>query len=688
MFGHASRHFLGKAPTVVFGPDAKRIHDQIRMGMLSMPALRLEATAYKASGQKMWVSLWVRMLTEHANRNNRMLFTFADITSTKLCDVLQHTALEAIARDLPTLEIFTLVRQEVENVFPDIRVAALKMDEHGTLRGTPPFRETFDPEAFHRAIALQDAPVYDALKRQCTVAVQSIKESSYPQKVKDIYAALRIEAVLVEPIYSSKKEVIGLVAFFHQTATEQSDLHLRAANIVARICSITAERDAIRTALQMYTHYNTVTGLPNLNTLSAAAEEIRAGRHQNTHAVPVAALCINIERFRRINKNWGLKASNDTLKIVAQRLVEAKGPHDLLAHSSEDEFVMLSIGCDATQAWETGKRIQAALAAPLLLNNTEVVLSVNIGVSVRQGEISDDEPSRMIEEARNALFRMKPGERAQINFYDECPEGFSKDDISLEARLIHAIEEGKLHLCYQPQVSLQNGTIYGVEALCRWQEEDLGAVAPGKFISLAEETGLIGRLSDWVLREVCRQLSDWRQRSIPVPVVAVNLSALNFHEVDLPEKILRYLEEYALKPKDLMLELTETTLLDNDPATMNTLYKAKDKGLTLSLDDFGTGYSSLSCLRHLPISEMKLDRSFVQDLHVNDVTRRLSKAIIRVGESLNLCVLAEGVENRRQLDLLKKHHYHVVQGHFLAKPLPPDELEDWLEAWEPSTIFT
>ena len=686
LFGLSRRQLMGKSPAIIFGADEKNILDRIRTNILSVPVLRMEATAYNGSGQKVWVSLRVRMFTELGDRGKRLIFTFADITSAKLCDVLQHTALEALAREHSALEVFNLVRSEVESFLFGVRVVMLKMDEHGALHGTPPFHEACDPEAFRKAISLPDTPVYDALKRRCTVAVRSIKESSYPLGVKELYAAQRIEAVLLEPVFSGKQEVRGLVAFFQQTATERNVLSLWAA--VARICAITAECDAARAALLMYTHHNAVTGLPNFNTLSAAAgEAIRARRRRNCPVASAAALCVNIERFRRINKHWGLKASNDMLKIVAQRLSAAKGPHDLLAHAFEDEFMMISLDSDAAQARETGKRIQTTLAAPILHNAAEVVLSANIGVSIRQGELSDEDPVRMIEEAQNALFRMKPGERARINFYDDIPERFSKDDISLEARLMHAIKNGKLHLCYQPQVSLQHGAIYGMEALCRWQEADLGVIAPDKFIALAEETGLIGQLSDWVLREVCRQMGDWRRRNIPVPTVAVNLSALNFHEADLPDKILRYLAEYDLQPGDLRLELTETTLLDNDPVIMNTLHKAKERGLTLSLDDFGTGYSSLSCLRNLPITEMKLDRSFVQDLHVNDVSRRLSKAIVRVGESLNLCVLAEGVENKRQLALLKKHHYHVVQGHFLAKPLPPDELEDWLGARKPSNIF-
>ncbi|MDR2696377.1 MAG: EAL domain-containing protein [Deltaproteobacteria bacterium] len=689
MFGHARRQLLGVSPTFVFGANEKNILDKIRMGLSSAQSVRLEETAYGRLGQKMWVSLSVNVFLDQHDRRRRIFFVFADITSAKLYEALQQAVLEGMAHDLPVPEILTLVRREVENLIPGIRILAFRADGHGALHALIPSREAHDFEAFRKITVQAETPISNALRQQHAVLVHNIRESSYPQRIKDVYAAMSIEAVLATPIYSGKRDLLGLVAFLYNAPVEQNEWHSQVADVMARVCSIAMEWGEIRTALRMFTHYNPITGLPNLNMLSALTEQAMIARAlQNDDDISVAALCINIERFRRINKTWGIAAANETLKNVAQRLTGIKGPNDLVAHSLEDEFIMLSIDCGAAQARETGRRIQAALAEPLLIKNTEVVLSANIGVSMtREGVTLDEGPGRIIEEARSVLFQMQRGAHAQIHFFSAVPEQFSAEDISLEARLMHAIAEGKLHLCYQPQVALHDGSIHGVEALCRWQEADLGAVPPAKFIPLAEESGLIDQLGDWVLREVCRQLGDWRQRNVPVPVVSANLSALNFRDADLPDRILRYLGEYTLKPRDLMLELTETVLLDNDPTTLQTLHNAKAKGLRLSLDDFGTGYSSLSYLQKLPITEMKLDRSFVQDLHVNAVSQRLSKAIIRVGESLDLLVLAEGVENKQQLSLLKKHHYHVVQGYFLAKPLSPEGLERWLADWNPATIF-
>jgi EAL domain-containing protein (putative c-di-GMP-specific phosphodiesterase class I) len=262
------------------------------------------------------------------------------------------------------------------------------------------------------------------------------------------------------------------------------------------------------------------------------------------------------------------------------------------------------------------------------------------------------------------------------------------NSLSLESRLLRAIEQETLQIHYQPQASLQNGEICGLEALCRWRESDLGDISPAQFIPLAEEVGLIGRLSALVVRNACRQLGEWRRRGVSVPAVSVNLSALDFRNAELPDFILNCLNEQALSPADLTVELTETALLDGSPSTVDTLRRVQRMGITLSLDDFGTGHSSLSYLRDLPIEKMKIDRSFVRDLHENELSLRLSKAIIRIGESLGLHVVAEGVENKAQLSLLMGQHYHAVQGYLLAKPMPAGELEDWLAQWEPKKIFS
>ena len=226
---------------------------------------------------------------------------------------------------------------------------------------------------------------------------------------------------------------------------------------------------------------------------------------------------------------------------------------------------------------------------------------------------------------------------------------------------------------------MANGSIYGVEALSRWTHPKFGSVSPASFIPLAEECGLIHDLSDWVLTEVCNQLAVWRQRGLQIPCVSINLSPLSFHNRNLSQRIFSELTKHNLPPSSLTVELTEGVLLDTNPTTLQVLDDIHQMGIGLAIDDFGTGYSSLSYLQKIPIKELKLDISFVTDVHSDATSKALSQAIIQIGNSLNLDVVAEGVEENLQLAELKAQGYHIGQGFLFSKPLQPDELEKWMQ---------
>ncbi len=248
----------------------------------------------------------------------------------------------------------------------------------------------------------------------------------------------------------------------------------------------------------------------------------------------------------------------------------------------------------------------------------------------------------------------------------------------METALRKALQEGGLRLHYQPQIDMASGQLYGVEALARWTHAELGEVSPARFIPLAEECGLIADLGRWALGEACRQLAQWRTQGLAVPAVSVNLSPSSFHNLDLPRMIADTLDRNALAPQDLTLELTESILLDTYPSTMKTIDEVHAHGVRLSMDDFGTGYSSLSYLRRLPVSELKLDRSFVADLEHDEAARALSSAILGIGKSLHLTVVAEGVETATQNVMLREQGYPVAQGFLFSRPLSPQDLEQWL----------
>lgn len=258
----------------------------------------------------------------------------------------------------------------------------------------------------------------------------------------------------------------------------------------------------------------------------------------------------------------------------------------------------------------------------------------------------------------------------------------AQERVALEHALREALQAGALHLHYQPQVDARarGGRLLGVEALARWTHPTLGDIAPPRFIALAEECGLIGRLGRFVLAEACRQLAEWRQRGVAVPRVAVNVSPHDFRDPELPAYVAGLLRAHGLQPAELTLELTESTMLDTGSGTLEVIQQMHAQGVRLSLDDFGTGYSSLSYLHRLPIDELKLDKSFVRDLTDHPAAQALINTVLRIGDSLSLTVVAEGVETQAQFDFLSARGCDVAQGYLFARPLAPAALERWISS--------
>jgi EAL domain-containing protein (putative c-di-GMP-specific phosphodiesterase class I) len=284
----------------------------------------------------------------------------------------------------------------------------------------------------------------------------------------------------------------------------------------------------------------------------------------------------------------------------------------------------------------------------------------------------------LVHRADMAMYQAKSQGRGRFSFFSSEMNRLAQERLALETALRKALQEGGLRLHYQPQIDMASGQLYGVEALARWTHAELGEVSPARFIPLAEECGLIADLGRWALGEACRQLAQWRTQGLAVPAVSVNLSPSSFHNLDLPRMIADTLDRNALAPQDLTLELTESILLDTNPSTMKTIDEVHAHGVRLSMDDFGTGYSSLSYLRRLPVSELKLDRSFVADLEHDEAARALSSAILGIGKSLHLTVVAEGVETATQNVMLREQGYPVAQGFLFSRPLSPQDLEQWL----------
>lgn len=398
------------------------------------------------------------------------------------------------------------------------------------------------------------------------------------------------------------------------------------------------------------------------------------------HAMPLAVLYIDIDGFWQINTALGNAGGDGLLRLMAARLRGALRASDIVGRLGGDTFAVVLPDCDAARAAEVAGRLQVLLSAPCQIGEATITPSLRIGASLWPSDANAFD--MLLQHADGALRQAKAAGPGQLRFYGAGLDAGGQARLSLELALRDAVRHGQLQLHYQPQVSLEGGEVYGVEALARWHHPHWGDISPARFIPLAESCGLIGALGQWAVREACRQLGDWRLRGIGVPSVSVNLSPTSFMDRALPGMIVDALQTHALPPEALRVEITESVLLDRNPNTIHTIHAVHAQGVRLSIDDFGTGYSSLGYLRQLPLSELKLDKSLVDDLVDDATSRALSQAVLSIGKSLQLTVVAEGVEGAPQQQLLREQGYHVAQGYLFARPLAAPALEQWLSDFD------
>ena len=360
----------------------------------------------------------------------------------------------------------------------------------------------------------------------------------------------------------------------------------------------------------------------------------------------------------------------------AQRLRAQIQPGDVLGRLGGDEFVVILPNRDAAEAALVASRITDALVMPLKIGTRQVPMSASMGISIYPDNATDIDT--LIQQADAAMYRAKRAGRSTYRFFSADMNGLAEQRLVLSAALRSAIANDGLKLHYQPQIRTIDGAIHAVEALARWHDPVLGEVSPAKFVPLAEECGMIEQIGMWSIREACRQMAEWRASGLDIPCVSVNLSPINFQNVNLAAAVAEILADHGLPPEVLMLEITEGVIMNERSVAIETMNSIRKLGVGLSLDDFGTGYSSLSRLTQLPIRELKIDRSFMRDIENNPGARAIVTTVVRVGQSLQLTVVAEGVETDGQRKMLTELGCDVVQGFLYAPALSPAAFGRWL----------
>ncbi|NYH18324.1 sensor domain-containing protein [Paraburkholderia bryophila] len=428
--------------------------------------------------------------------------------------------------------------------------------------------------------------------------------------------------------------------------------------------------------LEYQANYDSLTRLPNRNLLRDRLQHaliVAQRQHKG-----VAVVFIDLDGFKNVNDSLGHSVGDRLLSVVAERLARCTRTSDTVARHGGDEFVIVmtdTVDEQSLIAWM--ERVRASISEPVWLDGTELYVGCSMGASLFPQDGEDAET--LMKKADLAMYRAKDMGRNTFQFYQPEMNASAGARLNLERRLRRALRDNEFLLHYQPQVDISSGQIVGTEALVRWRDPEVGLVPPSSFIPLAEESGLIGPLSEWVLREACRQNKAWQDEGLPPTRVSVNLSARVFQQRDIAKLVMQVLAETGLEPQYLELELTESTIMRNAEEAVSMLNELHALGIGLAIDDFGTGYSSLSYLKRFPVDRLKIDRSFVSDIGVSADDETITSAIIALAHSLKLQVIAEGVETSAQLDFLRERACDEMQGFYFAKPMGTEAIAKLLK---------
>jgi len=459
------------------------------------------------------------------------------------------------------------------------------------------------------------------------------------------------------------------------TVSAVRDDHDAVTHYVCVFSDITKVKES-QDKLDHLAHHDPLTGLPNRllfhDRLQHAMARAARGQHQ------LAVMFIDLDRFKTVNDTLGHHVGDELLKQVAGQLAGCLRDGDTLARLGGDEFIVLLEDVDGAHgARQVAEKLMQLFERPVLVSDYELFVTGSVGISLFPQDAVD--MNVLIRNADVAMYQAKARGRNGYQLYAPSMDGDGAERLRMEGLLRRAVERGEIRLHYQPQVEIDTGRLTGVEALARWHSAELGHVPPVRFIPLAEDIGFIGQLGAWVLEEACRQVVAWEAAGLYVPKVAVNLSGRQFDRGSLAPLVARVLLEAGLAPQRLQLEVTESVIMNTGDALqhINDLHAL---GVELAIDDFGTGYSSLAYLKQLPVQTLKIDRSFIKDIAADKEDEAIAIAIVQLGKSMDLAVIAEGVETAEQAAFLLRHGCPRAQGYLYGRPMAPDELLDtWRE---------
>ncbi|WP_286757858.1 EAL domain-containing protein, partial [Ralstonia sp. RL] len=521
--------------------------------------------------------------------------------------------------------------------------------------------------------ALRSAPIGPkagscgtAMHRRERVITADIMQDPLWEDYREFAQQYGLRACWSTPILSQQGRVLGAFGMYYRTARAPTAGEMRLADFATRMAGIAIERKQAEDRISFMAHHDMLTGLPNRTLLQDRASQAIAQAARQSRSV--AVLFIDLDHFKHINDSLGHPVGDQVLRMAALRLQDCLRKGDSLARLGGDEFIItLPALTDGGTAAVVAQKVLDALNAPFAIDDHELHVGCSIGISLFPADGGDVDV--LMRAADAALYHAKAKGRGNYQFFTSSLNAAAQRRLILESLLRQALARGEFALHYQPQLDIASGRIVSAEALLRWQQPERGFISPAEFIPIAEETGLILPIGEWVLREACAQLGRWHAAGHADMTIAVNLSARQVLQSGFAEYVARQLQEFGLPASSLDLEITESILMHPSEDNLAPLTRLSNMGVRLSVDDFGTGYSSLSYLKRFPINALKIDQSFVRGIGQDANDMAIVSAIIAMAKSLRLKVVAEGVETAQQAAFLQESGCQSAQGYYFSRPV-------------------
>ena len=645
------------------------------------PMVDMEEIAW---GLKQWISTTKVPLRNDRNEIFGVAGISRDITERKLADALrdgQAKILEMIAMSAPLGDVLAHLILLVESQLKGFAGAVLLLDETG-IRLRPGAAPSL-PDSYAKAIdgahiGPKAGSIGAAAYRREAVVVVDVMSDPLSEGYRDLMAECGLRSAWSTPILTHQGAVVGIFAMYAKEPRQPTDAEIGLINVATRIAGIAIERKLAEERIHFMANHDALTGLPNRALLNDRLSQ--AILHAQRDDRWVTVLFVDLDNFKFINDSLGHNAGDELLRTIAKRMVDRVRATDTVVRLGGDEFVIVL----TDQPKSAGsislivEKIQLAIAEPVHLEGHDLRVTSSLGVAAYPDD--GDNATTLLANADAAMYRAKEVGRDNFQFYTAELNTKVHEKFLLQEELRNAVARSEFVLHYQPQVDLRTGRVFAVEALVRWKHPKLGMVPPNKFIPTAEETGLIVPIGDWVLHEACRQNKAWQEAGLTPMVVSVNVSARQFKEKNLINRVVGALEYSGLEARYLELELTESLIMQDVAIAVATMKDLQNLGIQLSIDDFGSGYSSLTALKTFPVTRLKIDKSFVDGLLADENDRAVAGAVISLGQTLNLRVIAEGVETDAQAEFLRSINCDEMQGFLFSKPLPAQDIEDMLRA--------